>query len=408
MKAQNNHVQLNRAPFTSAFAFFATKKSAFLVGCPAITEGSISKKSTSGYRARYVCSECFHLQGGHFYENPGKGYKFVSCAELEKHKDDTSKALIDIRNWIILVGESHDQKLKKSLLSLLTPTLKILNNDSKNSLKIQPELPSSFLIKAALKLKFNSSKLTSARLSPENATSMGEKIENEEKMMLKIKAAQSERERLLKIISQYTGNVVINQNAHSIQSRDNLVQFLSAKLIFAFKNPDLAIHDIFEYAPGINEKDIEKILTCYETGKSCLEAILRQDVYQTEPRPKYGRGARNVDRYTYAKIDAMKKEKNKISNITIQQKTSTHDLLFEMLKKSSEASSSTQVSSSTQILNVEYYQKRKRRKTTDEEKTILSRLFEFSDTVLLSVINEIMTELEKISSDWTYDRIKQY
>lgn len=47
--------------------------------CPALNEGLIAKKIPSGYRAHYVCSECFQQQGGHLYERPGRSKKYLPC-----------------------------------------------------------------------------------------------------------------------------------------------------------------------------------------------------------------------------------------------------------------------------------------------------------------------------------------
>ncbi len=65
--------------------------------CPAFTEGSIVKKSSSGYRVHYICSKCFQQQGEHLYERLGKGQKYVLCIECEKYCNDTSNALGHIK-----------------------------------------------------------------------------------------------------------------------------------------------------------------------------------------------------------------------------------------------------------------------------------------------------------------------
>ena len=52
----------------------------------------------------------------------------------------------------MLVGESCDQKFKEKLLLLLTPTLQSLNDNKKDSIEVEEELPSSLLVKTSLKM----------------------------------------------------------------------------------------------------------------------------------------------------------------------------------------------------------------------------------------------------------------
>ena len=81
-----------------------------------------------------------------------KGKVFIPYTELEKHQDDTSNALADIGRWIMSVEESCDQKFKEKLLLLLTPTLQSLNDNKKDSIEVEEELPSSLLVKTSLKM----------------------------------------------------------------------------------------------------------------------------------------------------------------------------------------------------------------------------------------------------------------
>ena len=94
-------------------------------------------------------------------------------------------------------------------------------------------------------------------------------------MMSKTKAAQSERDRLSTLLSEYAGDVVVNQSDRAVKSRKDLLWSL----------------------PEINENGIN-ILTCYGSGKLCFEQILAQDVRQSEPRVSVGRRKRNIAYYT--------------------------------------------------------------------------------------------------------------
>ena len=101
--------------------------------------------------------------------------------------------------------------------------------------------------------------------------------------MLKIKAVQSERNRLSMLLAEYTDDVVASQNARAIKSRKDSLWSLVTKLLSAFDHPNPATHYLFENAPEINEKGIKNILSFYESGKSRFQQILLQDVYKTEP-----------------------------------------------------------------------------------------------------------------------------
>ncbi|CAG8725579.1 11793_t:CDS:2, partial [Funneliformis mosseae] len=149
-------------------------------------DGSIAKKSSSGYRAYYIFSKCFQQQGGHLYERLGKGQKIISCTEREKHCDDTNDALKHIKRWVISVAESGNNKLQERLLSLITSTLAVFNNKTieENLSEMEAEkLPSKLLVRTALKMgKVESNKLKKERshiVTLEKASMMGEKLGRE-------------------------------------------------------------------------------------------------------------------------------------------------------------------------------------------------------------------------------------
>ncbi|CAG8724626.1 2391_t:CDS:2, partial [Gigaspora rosea] len=108
---------------------------------------------------------------------------------------------------------------------------------------------------------------------------------------------------------QYIDDVVISQNSRAIKSRKDSLWSLATKLLSAFDHPDPTTHFLFEDAPEISKKGIENILSFYETGTSRFQRVLAQDVYKTET-PTPGRRVRNINAYTYAKLESMKKQKN--------------------------------------------------------------------------------------------------
>ncbi len=55
------------------------------------TQNSIIKKSVNEYRSRYICSECFNSQGGHFFECYDSKNK--SFLYKDKHKNNITETL---------------------------------------------------------------------------------------------------------------------------------------------------------------------------------------------------------------------------------------------------------------------------------------------------------------------------
>jgi hypothetical protein len=90
------------------------------VPCIGLKTCSIFKdidKSNNDYRSRYICSECFNLKGGHFFKHQGSGNKIFSCAD--NHKDDTTKSLELIGQWILNTAAFGEENQKEKLLMQL-------------------------------------------------------------------------------------------------------------------------------------------------------------------------------------------------------------------------------------------------------------------------------------------------
>jgi len=201
-------------------------------------------------------------------------------------------------------------------------------------------------------------------------------------MMSKIKAAQSERDRLSMLLSEYAGDIVVNQRDRAVKSRKELLSLI-ANLSSAFEssNPET----LFENAPEINDKGIENILSCYEAGKLRFEQILAQDVRKSEPRVSVGRRKRNIAYYTYAKLMEMKKSKSK----STRQKA---------------VSKPVERSSNQATLSTPPEMKQTRRPTTEAEKAILAQLFEIDNESVEARIDQVVSQLQ----GWDKSRVKQY
>jgi hypothetical protein len=187
------------------------------------------------------------------------------------------------------------------------------------------------------------------------------------------------------LLAEYIDDIVVSQNAHVIKSHKDSLWSLVTKLSSAFEHPNPAAHYLFESTPEISENGIKNILSFYESGKSCFQQILAQDVYKTEPRVAVGRRIQNISYYTYAKLESAEKHKP-VEAPTVQQNTPP-----------------TSPPASEPIRQIQ-----SRRITTGEEKMILAQLFEFEENLPESAILKVLSELQTVSLDWTVERVKQY
>jgi hypothetical protein len=76
-------------------------------------EKSNSNNSDNKYQPRYICTQCFNSQGGHFFQRPGSGKKPSSCND--KHEDDATQALELLGRFILNMAASNKSEQKKEL-----------------------------------------------------------------------------------------------------------------------------------------------------------------------------------------------------------------------------------------------------------------------------------------------------
>ena len=126
-------------------------------------EKIVKKSSITNQTARYICSECFQIQGGHFFERKGSGAKVFSCHE--KHNHDTVDALKLLGRWILDVADldvtDSNNKMKNILLTEISTVIgTVFNKIKQNDISTDKVPPSLFSIKTALRLeKVNLKKL---------------------------------------------------------------------------------------------------------------------------------------------------------------------------------------------------------------------------------------------------------
>ncbi|RHZ70785.1 hypothetical protein Glove_267g24 [Diversispora epigaea] len=70
---------------------------------------------------RYICSECYELEGGHFYVKPGKGKLSVSCIKQKYHDNNVKKNIEIIACWLLHVKDTKIQEEQEKILKTFPP-----------------------------------------------------------------------------------------------------------------------------------------------------------------------------------------------------------------------------------------------------------------------------------------------
>ncbi|GET55152.1 hypothetical protein GLOIN_2v1761305 [Rhizophagus irregularis DAOM 181602=DAOM 197198] len=92
--------------------------------CPALEECNPICKSVSedNKNSRYICSECYELEGGHFHVKPGKGKLSTTCTEQKYHDHDIKKNLEIVARWIFYVKDNKNEEYQKKVLGIFLPS----------------------------------------------------------------------------------------------------------------------------------------------------------------------------------------------------------------------------------------------------------------------------------------------
>ncbi|CAB4428283.1 unnamed protein product [Rhizophagus irregularis] len=78
--------------------------------------------------SRYICSECYELEGGHFHVKPEKGKLLETCINQKYHDEDPKKNLEIIARWLFYVKNNKNKEYQEKVLGIFLPTyLQFLN-----------------------------------------------------------------------------------------------------------------------------------------------------------------------------------------------------------------------------------------------------------------------------------------
>ncbi|CAG8457518.1 4425_t:CDS:2 [Gigaspora margarita] len=166
---------------------------------------------------------------------------------------------------------SDNSEQKELLLTYLNSTLSFF--DKTKSYTSDP--PSLLYIKIALRLgQVNFTKImeNDLDLTPknkeilENPNSLAEYQSAfpaySEQLKLQISSAQSERDRIQTLLSEYIGDVVTLNKDRNAQSRKEAIWKLAEDLMSAFQLPDPTAHELFTNTMEINETGFSLISSC--------------------------------------------------------------------------------------------------------------------------------------------------
>ncbi|PKY56056.1 hypothetical protein RhiirA4_476050 [Rhizophagus irregularis] len=77
---------------------------------------------------RYICSECYELEGGYFHVKPEKDKLLETCIDQKYHDKDPKKNLEIIAYWLFYVKNNKNKKYQKKVFEIFLPTyLQFLN-----------------------------------------------------------------------------------------------------------------------------------------------------------------------------------------------------------------------------------------------------------------------------------------
>ncbi|POG64839.1 hypothetical protein GLOIN_2v1782374 [Rhizophagus irregularis DAOM 181602=DAOM 197198] len=87
---------------------------------------------------RYICYNCYESYGGHLNRQPSSGKRKTTCEQHKLHKEDTSKSLKLLAQWLTYVVDTETEEKKEIILaSMLVPALKFLYTPSETPLKYE-------------------------------------------------------------------------------------------------------------------------------------------------------------------------------------------------------------------------------------------------------------------------------
>ncbi|PKK57315.1 hypothetical protein RhiirC2_826194 [Rhizophagus irregularis] len=247
---------------------------------------------------------------------------------------------------------------------------------------------------------------------------------NEENLKRQIKAAQTERERINLLFSEFIEDNVMSHSKHSVDNRHVVLWNLIKTLEEAFGSVNPLEHSLFKNSSQLDREGCQKLFKCYNAGLERLKTIYRQEILQAEPINTKGRKAKEI---VVSKVKDIKKaekeadkteKKQKIASklsekrsLVFTQQESNNSILPENLSSSLEGSQSI---SDQIITNIEHVsepsskkQKTARHLTTQQEKDLLATLMT-PNSPTEEEVEEVLKGLLQFWDGWTKKKVRDY
>ncbi|RHZ84801.1 hypothetical protein Glove_74g102 [Diversispora epigaea] len=234
-----------------------------------------------------------------------------------------------------------------------------------------------------------------------------------ETLKRRIKAAQTEHERMNLLIGEFVNDITVSQTEHAINSQQEVMWTLIDSLTDAFENPIPTNHLLFKNCKELTTLGCKKLIESYEQGKQRLIQIYKQEVLHIEPIDTKGRRAKGIVVTKVKDIKETSKKHNQtetiitnttptVSNTLISPNIST-TLQSVSSKNLSNPQSTSQIISST--VNEECPTKRTRHIKISEEIEILTPYLANTNPTDNDT-NLVLTSLLHISNHWTKKKVR--
>ncbi|RHZ69357.1 hypothetical protein Glove_284g94 [Diversispora epigaea] len=89
----------------------------------------LCKRAFDITKPQCICYLCYEDMGGYIYNRPGRGKKATTCVTKNSHKDDVTKGLELLGDWLVSIArtEGHDQIKKELLIKTFDTFLLFIN-----------------------------------------------------------------------------------------------------------------------------------------------------------------------------------------------------------------------------------------------------------------------------------------
>jgi hypothetical protein len=137
----------------------------------------ITERHRNSQRWQYICNNCYESQGGHLYQQPGRGRTIAdnTCVAKGKHNDDKTESLKLFGSWLCnVVAKSDDDVFKDRVLTEAASLLRVFQKSEPTTIK--PATLRPLVIRTILKTNNMLPESTPIIVTAENSYELGVNI----------------------------------------------------------------------------------------------------------------------------------------------------------------------------------------------------------------------------------------